>query len=148
MIRSQNEASAVLYMSDTQIAAASTVSGYVDTLDYDYCTIDICATTADVTSNIFTTLDLSEGLVSNAYTAIAAYTGTAAAGYTINPVADTSDAHVVARFNVDCSKYERYLRVQMSPQTTQSIVAIARLGYKDEADTTTAALGAGATVTA
>lgn len=146
MIRSQNEATAIL-ISDEDVTDGETVSGYVDTLDYDYCTIDILAGTANDVTEVFTTLDLSEGLISNAYTAIAAFTGTGGAGFTINPLADTDNAQVIGRFNVDCSKYERYLQVQCSPQTTQAIFVVARLGYKDEVDTTTAALGAAVTVT-
>ena len=146
MIRSQNEATAIMIL-DGEVTNGETASGYVDTLDYDYCTIDVLATISDNTTNNFTTLDLSEGLVSNAYTAIAAFTGTADAGFTV-PVADTSNPQVVSRFNVDCSKYERYLRMEVAVLTTQAIAVVARLGYTDETPTTVAALGQAVVVTA
>lgn len=144
MIRLQNEASHLLFTG--LFTAAQTASGYVDKLDYDYCTIDVSATTTDVTSNNFTTLDVGEGLVSNAFTTIAVFEGdaTATGGFLV-PDGDTSDAVIVARFNIDCSKYERYLRVRAAVLTTQSVTAIARLGYKDESDAHTAA-GQGADV--
>lgn len=144
MIRSQNEATSII-IHDGGVTNGETASGYVDTLDYDYCTIDILATTSNTVSNNFTTLDLSEGTATNSYTVITAFVGDTA--FTI-PNADTSDPQVVARFNVDCSKYERYLRVRAAVLTTQGVTAIARLGYKDEVDTTVAALGHGVIVTA
>ena len=144
MIRAQNEATAILIL-DGEVTNAETASGYVDTLDYDYCTIDVLATTSNTASNNFTTLDLAEGVVTNAYTAITAFVGDTAFDI---PAADTSVPQVVARFNIDCSKYERYLRVRAAVLTTQAIAVVARLGYKDETPTSKSALGQGVIVTA
>lgn len=144
MIRMQNEKSELMFA--TALTNGQTGSGFVDTLDYDYCVIDVIATTSNDTTNNFTTLDVGEGLVSNAYTTIAVFEGdaTATGGFLV-PAADTSDSVIVARFNIQCDKYERYLRVRAAVLTTQSVVAIAKLGYKDESPAHTAA-GMGADV--
>jgi len=142
MIRAQNEATAVLFVADA--TNGETASGYVDTLDYDYCTIDVVAATTNDTTNNFTTLNVAEGAATNAYTNIAACVGDST--FTI-PAGDTSNAQVVARFNIDCNHYERYLKVEAAVLTTQAIAAIARLGYKDEVDTSTSTLGQGVIVT-
>ena len=134
MIRMQNEKS-VLMIHDLGVTNGETASGFVDTLDYDYCVIDVLTTTSDATTKV-TTLDLGEGVVSNAYTTIPAFLGGTA--FTI-PESDTSDPIILARFNVDASKYEQFLRLRIAVTTTQGITAIAKLGYKDESDPSTAA---------
>jgi hypothetical protein len=142
MIMAQNEKSTIL-ISAVSATNGATVSGYIDTQDFDYATIDVCSTTSDSTANNFSVLTLSEGLVSNAFTAITAFSTD---GFTVAN-ADTDNPQVVARLNVRLDKRERYLRLQCSPTTTQTIWANARLGYKDETPTSVAALGVGVAVT-
>lgn len=146
MIMSQNEKSAI-FLHEAAVTNAETVSAALDTQDFDYATIDVCATTSNDVTNNFTTLTLSEGTVSTAFTAIAAFTGDDTTdGFTI-PNADTSNPQVVARMNVRLDKRERWLRLQVAVLTTQDIWAHARLGYADETPTTAANMGVGVVVT-
>lgn len=146
MIMSQNEKSMIL-ISAASTTNAATASGLIDTQDFDYATIDVCSTTSNDTTNSFTVLTLSEGTVSTAFTAIAAFTGDDTTdGFTIAD-ADTANAQVVARLNVRLDKRERWLRLQCSPLTTQTIWSNARLGYADETPTSASDLGVGVIAT-
>lgn len=145
MIHAQNEKQMIL-ICDGAVAANATATGYIDTLGYDYCSISVCATTSNGTTNNFSTLTLSEGQTTAAWTAIAAFTGDDTTdGFTI-PDADTSNPQVVAMLNVDLRKRERYLYLAATPLTTQAICALARLGYADETPTSATNLGVGVQV--
>jgi hypothetical protein len=142
MIHAQNEKEVIL-ICDGEVTADETATGYVDTLGYDYCTISVCATTSNATTNNFSTLTLSEGQTTAAWTAIAAFTGDDTTnGFTI-AAADTSIPQVVAKLNIDLTKRERYLYLEATPLTSQAICALARLGYADETPTSAANLGVG-----
>lgn len=140
MIHAQNEKSTIL-ISATVLTNGATTSATADTLGFDYATIDVCSTTANVTTSNFATCKLYDGTATNSFTAIAAFTGDDTTdGFTIG-AADTSNPEVVARLNVDLTKYERYLQLEVSPTTSQTVWAHMRLGYKDETPTSAADLG-------
>jgi hypothetical protein len=145
MIHSQN-ARYQIFICDGDVTAGETATGYIDTLGYDYCNISVCATTSNDTTNDFTTLTLSEGQTTAAWTAIAAFTGDDTTdGFTI-AAADTSNPQVVAVMNVDLTKRERYLYLAISPLTSQAICAMGQLLYADETPTTATNLGVGVQV--
>jgi len=142
MIYGQNN-KAVILISPTSTTNGATTSATADTLGFDYAIIDVCATTSDATNNNFATLKLYDGTATNSFTAIAVLTGDDTTdGFTI-PNADTSNPQVVARLSVDLRKYERYLKLECSPTTTQTIWAHMHLGYETETPTSTTNLGIG-----
>jgi hypothetical protein len=147
MIHAQSEKDMIL-ICDGGVTNGETATGEIDTLGFDYCTISVCATTSNDTTNNFSTLTLSEGQTTSAYTAIANFTGDDTTdGFTI-AAADTSNPQVVARLNVDLTKRERYLKLSATPLTTQAICALARLGYANETPTSVTNLGVAVAKTA
>jgi hypothetical protein len=115
----------------------ATASGIIDTLGFDWATIDVIATTADVISNSPTVCKLQEADVTNA-TSFADIT--AFATPTI-PNANTAATAVLQnnyKFNVDCRARKRYLQAVYSPQTTQTVTVIANLGRAESAPVTAA----------
>jgi len=110
----------------------ATASGIIDTLGFDWATIDIIATTADVVSNKPTVCKLQEADDTNA-TSFADIT--AFATPTI-PNANTAATAVLQnnyKFNVDCRARKRYLQPVYSPQTTQTVTIVANLGRGEQA---------------
>ena len=115
----------------------ATASGIIDTLGYDWATIDIIASTADVVSNKPTVCKLQEADDTNA-TSFADIT--AFATPTI-PNANTAATAVLQNnynFNVECRSRKRYLQPVYSPQTTQTVTVIANLGRGEQAPVTAA----------
>jgi hypothetical protein len=115
----------------------ATASGIIDTLGYDWATIDIIATTADVVSNKPTVCKLQEADDTNA-TSFADIT--AFATPTI-PNANTAATAVLQnnyKFNVDCRARKRYLQPVYSPATTQTVTILANLGRAEAAPVTAA----------
>lgn len=115
----------------------TTASGIIDTLGYDWATIDIIAATADVVSNKPTVCKLQEADDTNA-TSFADIT--AFATPTI-PNANTAATAVLQnnyKFNVDCRGRKRYLQPVYSPQTTQVVTILANLGRGEQSPITAA----------
>jgi hypothetical protein len=115
----------------------ATASGIIDTLGYDWCTVDVIATTADVVSNKPTVCKLQEADDTNA-TSFADIT--AFATPTV-PSANTAATAVLQnnyKFNVDCRARKRYLQAVYSPQTTQTVTVVANLGRGEQAPVTAA----------
>lgn len=122
----------VLAINQLSTTNAATASGNIDTLGYDHVEIDVIATSSNDTTNNPSVLKLSEsddtvvtnfadvsGAVGDSdFTIPAAYTNTA------------SDFKV--KFSVDCRPRKRYLKVSVSPVTTQIISAVANLHKGDE----------------
>lgn len=114
----------------------ATGTANVDTLGFDYVSIKLIATTADVVSNKPTVLKIAESddtVVTNFANVTTFVGGTATStsvGFVI-PSADTSNPNVY-RFNVDCRYRKRYLKISVSPQTTQTYSLVADLGEGSE----------------
>ncbi len=110
--------------------AGATTTGTVDTLGYDFCTIDVLLPTADVVSNKPATLKLSESDDTNSsnFADVTGFVG-GTSPFTI-PNCFTSTSLITqpyATFNVDTRARKRYLKLSVSPQTTQIITAVAQL---------------------
>jgi hypothetical protein len=119
------------------VTAGATNNVIIDTIGYDWATIDIVATTADVVSNKPTVLKLQESDDTNStnFADITAF-----ATPTV-PSANTAATAVLQnnyKFNVDTRARKRYLRTAYSPQTTQTVTVVANLG-RGEASPVTAA---------
>lgn len=122
----------VIAINQASTTNAATATGNIDTYEFDYATIDIIATTSNDTTNNPSVLKLAEcdTTVVTSFADITAFVGDGAGGWTI-PAAVTSGDWGV-KFNVDLRGRKRYLRVSISPLTTQSFTAIANLFRGDE----------------
>ena len=114
------------------LAAASTTNGAtqtanVDTLGFDHLSLDVCATTADVVSNKFSVCKLSESDTTDAtnFSDVAKFVAGGAGGFTLAS-ANTSVPYAV-KYNVDLTGRKRYIKVTVSPRTTQTLWAHASL---------------------
>jgi hypothetical protein len=118
----------------------ATATGIIDLLGYDFATIDVIATTADVVSNKPTVLKLQEADVTNT-TSFADITGfVGGTDFTIPNAVTAATATILNnyKFNVDGRTRKRYLRAVYSPQTTQSVTVVANLGRGEQAPITAA----------
>lgn len=104
----------------------------LDTLGYDYASIDVVYGPAASTSSVAQTLTLQEAdAATGTYSTVSGFSGdlkpAAYAGQTV------TDTMTVSRLEVDCRGKKRYLRVATSPNTDTVIVVAARLGRGEEA---------------
>jgi len=120
------------------VAAASTTEAGVDTLGYDYCTIDVINgnTATNATAVTFIQVSESDTVLPTAYTdgaAIVALTGAAATSATAGFVLPTPSTCTVVpvgsnfRFNIDLRGRKRYLGLLVTPAQTWSLSAVALL---------------------
>lgn len=128
---------AIIPISKTNGATAT--GEIIDTLGYDYATIDVIAHTADVVSNTLSVLKLQEADVT-ATTSFANVSGAVGGtDFTIATNAYTSTTNQnVWKFNVDLRARKRYLKVLASPQTTMIIAGVANLMRGEQAPITAA----------
>lgn len=104
----------------------------LDTLGFDYASIDVVFGPAASTSSVAQTLTLQESDTSGGtYATVTGFSGdlkpAAYAGQTV------TDTMTVSRLEVDCRGRKRYLQVKASPNTDTVIVVAARLGRGEEA---------------
>jgi hypothetical protein len=129
MVPQISNAKKVLPIFQSSTTAGATASGNVDRLGYDFVTIDVLLPTADAVSNKPTVLKLSESddtVVTN-FANVSGFVG--GTDFTIpNAItAATSISQPYATLNVDCRGRKRYLKLSVSPQTTQVVTAVAHL---------------------
>jgi len=127
----------IIAIDATAATNAATATGSIDTLDFDFLTVDVLQTTSDDTTNNPSVYKFTEGdttVISNA-SAITALTGDDSDGWTI-PAAVTSGSHGT-KFNIDLRGRKRYLFLSISPVTTQTFTAIANLFKGTESPRTT-----------
>lgn len=139
MLPATKIAIAIIPISKTNGATAT--GELIDTKGWDYCTIGIVASTADVVSNTLSVLKIEEG---DTTSSVATFTGAVSGtDYTIATNAYTSTTNQnVWSFNVDCRARKRYLRVSASPQTTMVIGGVAVLSRGEIGPATSAQAGA------
>lgn len=128
------------------LTAAQTHTLTVDTLGFDYVSLDVCQEAwgnAGYTSQAsFTVLKLEESDASaSGYSAVK----TGGTDFTI-PTPTSTTADVVVRMDVDCRGKKRYLRVTATPYTTGTVYTVARLGKGVEGPVSASAKGVNATV--
>ena len=128
----------VIVFAPTSTTNGATTAGTFDTLGYDYATVDLIATTTNDATNNFSVLTLSESddtVVTN-FATISGFVGdtdfTIANGDASNPYG--------TKLNVDLRGRKRYLRLAVTPVTTQTLTAVANLSYGTDSpdDATTA----------
>lgn len=140
MVPSIAQAKKVLPIFQSSTTAAATASGNIDTLGFDFVSIDVLLPTADVVSNKPTVLKLSESddtVVTN-FANVSGFVG--GTDFTI-PNAITSATSIsipYAVLNVDLRARKRYLKVSVSPATTQVVTAVASLTRAEQTPAATA----------
>ena len=116
-----------LFLQTTSVTNAGTVTANLDTLGFDFVSIDVISTTSDSATNNPSVFKLSESddtVVTN-FADITALVGDGSGGWVVpNWFTATANAKTV-KFNVDLRHRKRYLRLAISPLTTQSFTAIA-----------------------
>ncbi len=123
----------VIAINNASTTNAATASGNVDTLGYDACAIDVVMTTSNAVTNNPSVLKISESddtVVTNFADVSGAVGDT---DFTIANAVTSGDWGM--RFNIDCRPRKRYLKVSVSPVTTQVITAVASLSRGDEGPT-------------
>jgi hypothetical protein len=110
---------------DPCTSAATTATLTLDTLGYDYASIEVIvaksATLANTSASILNVLTLSQGDSTTAGSSVYTVAVPAAS------VAVTSQASVV-RLDVDCRGKGRYLKIDATPATVLTTNIVARLG--------------------
>lgn len=130
----------VVFFRDTSTTNAATASGTVDTLGYKAIHIAMLHATSNSTSNKWTVCQLSECDTSNGtFVTNASWTGgtqtSTSVGFVI-PTASTSAAQIFA-MHVDLRGRKRYLKLVVSPATTEIVGAIGLLDRGEQAPSTT-----------
>ncbi len=111
-------------------AAATATSNVIDCSGYDNLVLDIIATTTDVVSDSPSVLKLQEADVTNAssFADVPSFVGGGASGFTIPNGSTATGTQVYVSLNVDTRARKRYLRLLISPRTTQTFTALVQQG--------------------
>lgn len=136
----------VVMIDTASTTAAATATGNVDTLEYagGLCEIFVKMGTADTTSNnpsVFNLLESDDTVASN-FATVSGYVGDS--DFDI-PTHSTAASNL-SLFRVNLKGRKRYLRLAISPLTTQIIDAIASLGPGHETPVNAAKAGVGVLV--
>jgi len=121
-------ATRTLIINNVSTTNGGTAAGYVDTLGADYVSISVHLPTADVVSNTPSVLRIleSDATQPTAPTNYATFSGfVSGTDYTIpNAItAATSITKPFAVFNLRTNARKRYIRLEVSPRTTQIVTA-------------------------
>lgn len=122
-----------VFLQTTSLTNGATGTANLDTMGFDAVSIDLISTTSDNTTNNPSVLKFSESddtVVTN-FADITALVGDGTGGYVI-PAWHTNTATAkTVTYNIDLRTRKRYLKLTISPLTTQSFTAIAKF-YKGE----------------
>lgn len=137
---------AVVAIAPQSVTNGQTVTGNIDTLGYDWLTLDVYQATSNNTTNNLSTCKLSESDTTDAtnFSDITKFVGDGTGGFTI-PAANTSDGQVY-KFNVNLRGRKRYLKLTVTPVTTQIMGAFANLGIAEQAPVSATNAGVAALV--
>ena len=134
----------VLAITPISVTVGSTAVGeFIDTKDWDYVNISVCATTVGVVSNTISSLIIEEG---DTTSSVATFTGAVSGtDYTVATncyTATGATAQNIWTFGVDTRYRKRYLRVSAAPRTTMIFGGTAVLSRGTKAPGTAAEAGA------
>lgn len=129
-------------VSATSITNGGTATGVIDTLGYDYACITVRASASNTTSNKPSVLKISESDDATNYTDVSGAVG----GTDFTVPTQATNADNLVQFNMSLKGRKRYLKVTVSPVTTQTIDAIAHLHKGEQAPITAVKAGVGALV--
>lgn len=119
---------ATVFLQTTSATNGETVTSQnLDTLGFDYVTIDLLQTTSNNTTNNPATLKLQHADTTDAtnFSDISGFVGDT--DFTIPTVGTNTSTVSSYKFNVDIRHKKRYIRLLVSPITTQSFTAVANL---------------------
>ena len=133
----------VLALAATSVTAAATATCLIDTMGADFLSLDVYQTTANVVSNKATVAKLQDCDTSNG--TFADVSGTVGGTDWTIPNADTSNTYLY-KFNVDCRHRKRWLKLSLSPATTQTVTVVGNLARMDRAPVVAADAGANAII--
>jgi len=133
-------------VSTADTATDATATHTLDTLGYDYASIDIVfeASTA-TTDDVANALKLEHSDDNTTFANITEFVGGGTGGFTIPGSTVTGAANVV-RFNVDLRGKKRYLKVSATPAFATRVVSVARLGKGEVGPVSAAEVGVAAVV--
>jgi len=119
----------VIAISQSSTTNAATASGNIDTLGYKFLSIDVITSTSNAVSNKPTVLKLSQSdtTVVSTFADISGAVG--GSDFTIADAVTSGDWG--SKFNVSLVGKKRYIKISVSPLTTQIITAIANLSKGD-----------------
>lgn len=128
----------VLVFAPTSTTNGATTTGAIDCLGFDHLSVDLVAPTADVVSNKFQTCKLSHSDTTDAtnYSDLTKFVAGGVGGFTLAN-ANTSSPYGV-KMNVDLRGVKRYVKLSVSPRTTQIVYATANLQMAEQAPLTAA----------
>ena len=115
----------VILINNATVSNAGTITGRIDTLGFDFLTLDVTSTTTDSVTNDPTVLSITEGATTSSYDAIATLTGDGASGFTIPNMYTNTDWGM--KFNLDLRGRKRWLKITISPLTTHTMSVIGNL---------------------
>lgn len=119
--------------------AGTATGGAIDTLGYRHCSIAVVMTTSDNTSNNPSVLKVQESTTTDAsnFADITELVGDGAGGFTIGNAKTSGENNFLFNISQLGVKRKRYLRVLVSPVTTQIIAGVAFLSRAEEAPVNT-----------
>lgn len=134
----------VVAINQASTTNGATATGNIDTLGFGFARVDVHMTTSNDATNNPSVLKISESddtVVTN-FADITEAVGDGTGGFTI-PAAVTAGSWTTA-FDIDLRGRKRYLKVSVTPLTTQNICAVAHLsrGKSSPADATAAGVNA------
>lgn len=129
----------VIVFAPTSTTNGATTSGNIDCLGYDHLSVDIIAPTADVVSNKFQTCKLAHADTTDLtnFSDLTKFVAGGTGGFTLAN-ANTSAAYGV-KLNVDLRALKRYVKLSVSPRTTQILTAVANLQKAEQSPVSAAA---------
>lgn len=128
-----NEKSLHIIKQEAATNGATLTSDTVDCKDHGYCVIKVYATTSNNATNNPSTLKVQEADTTDAtnFADIAAFVGDGASGWTIPSSPTATTTAPFAKFCINLTKRKRYLRVLVTPITTQTFSVTADLYQSD-----------------
>jgi len=114
-------------LSPASYTNGATAAANLDTKGYDFVSICLAASTSNDATNNFSTLKLAESddTETTNFADITAFVGDGTGGFTV-PSALTTGSQAF-QFDVDLRGRKRYLRLSVTPLTTQVLSAVAAL---------------------
>lgn len=146
MLSLQNLKRSHLIKQEAATNAATLTSDQLDTIGLHEVVIDVFGTTSNNATNNPATLKIQQADTTDAtnFADITAYVGDGAGGFTVpnSPTATTNNAFATFHLRRNQNGWtKRYLRLLVSPVTTQTFSVVAYTGRNEQAPNTLAELG-------
>ncbi len=117
MIHAQKVKNSILIIPQS-VATSATATGRVDTIGFDYLTIDILLDSVAAVTSKLQILTLTESDDDTTYATWAGVVGSADADFAI-PAGDTDDPQII-KYNTDLKGRKRYIKVTLTPDGTEA----------------------------